>query len=530
MPSEIEQLLRDHARHLDAEMTPITVHEVTERPGSPTQTAPIDTQRGRPRKAGLGVAAALIVIIGAGLLIARLGDDRPRIVTPTETAAPETPAATAPVITEAIAEPTPMSAPPSSTDTTVVATTLPEPAITTEQVQLAQREALRTLTGFSATASFAVTDESADLGQPEAVTYTLLADGSVYVATGPDTFGSFDPVTGIVLGVFRDETGNLTAQEITGQTDNGLPLTILGGYDPTRLIETGKDAMQTIREVDVEGRPAWEVTTVEEFTTDEFSSAPFDTDTGTDFVQTTIQVIDQESGLIVMNAESSTDPNAGGDRVTTLSDIAVVDTMPPEFPGTLPDTVDVDRSGSPAPITGATVEEVVELFGVAVPIPEGLIAGTAVAGDPVEIVLEDRPQFEEADDPEGEPRTTFREARFTIREGFVATTVAVSSIALRDDAVVPEGLALSEGYLCFDSDGDGACNSGGDPQGFTDGDGVVPIGSGLLVGLSAELSSLSGTIGSGSTYYGPFSVAVYQSDRATIDAILGSFELVFPSG
>lgn len=524
MSSELEQLLRNHADRLDAEMSPITAHEAIDRSEALTTSTPLLTRNSQRWGRRLSVAAGLALVVGAGVVLAQLDGDDPRIVIPAATDNPTTePSATV----EAHATPTTLETSTTATSTTATSTTVAEPEITAEQVQLAQRDALRNLTGFSATASFTNTGVDADLGESDPARYTLLTDGSLYVETGAGTFGSFDPATGIVLGAFRDQSGNMQYQEITGQSDNGLPLTILGGFDPTRLIEGTFDGEQTIRDVGFEGRPAWEVTTVQAFPADWFNvpavSAPLDAD----IIQTTVQIVDQQSGLIVSTTETSTDPNSGG-RDTVLSDIAVVDTMPPEFPGAFPDGAQVDRSGGSPPVTDATIDDVLDLFGIPVPIPVGLVAGTAVDGGTPEIVIVDRPQYDETDDPNSEPRTTYREARFTVREGFVATTVSVSSIVLRDGADVPTGLAVSDGYLCFDPDGDGTCESGGDPQRSTDGSGLVPIASGALADRTAELSPPDSALISASTYHGPFAITIYRSDRATADAILGSFEVLSP--
>lgn len=530
MSTELERLLQEHAARLEDQMPSITPQEAIGCPNAVLSGPAAAAASRRWGRRWSVVAAAVITIVGAGVLLVRLGGDGARVVTPAATEVPQTGAPTSDrsTIEPSMTAPLAVSSSEPETTTSTTTTAVPEPEITVEQVQLAQRDALRNLTGFSATVSTADGGVSGDTAEPELVTYTLLADGSLYVSTGAGTFGSYDPVTGSVLGAFRDESGELTYQEITGQTDNGLPLTILGGFDPTRLIENQGEGKQRISEIDFERRPAWEVTTIQEFAADDFAFGDEPSPYEADFTQTTVQIIDQESGLILRTSETSTDPSSR-DRMTVLSDVKVVDTMPPEFPGSFPDGVEVDRSGNTPRVAGATVEDVVDLFGTAVPIPVGLIEGTATGGgSPPEIAVLDRPQFDEGDDPEGEPRTTYREARFTVREGFIATTVTVSSVALRPSADIPGGLAVFDGYLCFDTDSDLVCDSGGDVQQFTDGSNLITISGGVLADQTAEINPPASALISASTYDGPFAISVYQTDLGTARSILGSFETVTP--
>jgi hypothetical protein len=378
--------------------------------------------------------------------------------------------------------------------------------VTIADIVDAQRQALKNLNGFSATATLT---EPGPNGEPttRTVRYTLVADGSFYADTGPGTFGSYDPTTGIVLGAFRDQDGGLSYQEIAGQSDNSLPLGILGGYDPTMVVQRGFGNPPAIREVTFNGRQAWEVTTED----------AYDTDDGVgQVVQRSVQVIDQELGLIVSNETSMIDPDSR--RSAALSDIDIVDSMPEAFPGTFPDGAVVQRDGNAATALPATLDDVAEAFGPTVPLPTAFAEGTiSENAGPATIIVTNSPTAigNAAENPE--TAATYISAEFIVREGFVTTSLTISAQALQTGAVAPDGYAVVDGFLCDDPDGDGRC------QDFTATDpNTDTIQAGALQGLAVYIDEQP-SYTSGAIVLNGVRISMIGSDRPSMIAAFNGF-------
>lgn len=383
-----------------------------------------------------------------------------------------------------------------------------QPAVTFAEVLDAQRQALKELNGFSATAT--LTEPGLD-GTPttRTVRYTLLADGSFYADTGPGTFGSYDPATGIVLGAFRDQNNEFAYQEIAGQSDNSLPLGILGSYDPTVVVQIGFGDPPAIREITFNGRPAWEIA----------AEDSYDAEDGVDqVVQRSIQVVDQELGLIVRNETSMIQPDSR--RNTQLSDIEIVDSMPEQFPGTFPDGADVQRDGSAASALPATLDDVAEAFGPTLPLPRAFAEGTiSETATPATIVLTTSPTvIGNASEP-SETNATYVSSELTLSEGFVTTTLTISAQALDPGSTAPEGQAVVDGFLCDDPDGDGQCQdfTATDPNADT-------IQTGALQGVTIYIDEQPGYT-SGVVLLNGIRISMIGTDRATTIAAFGGFTL-----
>ena len=150
-----------------------------------------------------------------------------------------------------------------------------------------------------------------------------------------------------------------------------MPLGILTGHDPTALVRHVAPAATTVRETTFEDRAVWEVTTVYEFDSSMCEggcSSPPST-------QTTVQSVDQETGLVIRNSVTSGAPNTVP-SLSVLRDVRIVEQMPPEFPGSFPSDVTVDRSGDPNGATTIPYTDIAGRFGIPVPLPVGFETST----------------------------------------------------------------------------------------------------------------------------------------------------------
>lgn len=513
MPSELETALQQHVTRQRNDDSVITADEVIDRAQS-SKTAPSAT-RLTAWWARWPAAAAVLAFVAVAGVVVQSGDDSTTVITPSAPPSPAnqtessngSPAANPPVLSED----------PPSPDTTVVApprTTASSSTVAAIDVASAQRDALRVLPGFSATATITRTGAEIDETEPDnAIQYTLLADGSFYADLGADSFGSFDPATGRVVGAFRDEAGQLIYQEIVGQADSALPLNVLGGYDPTEIAALGSpDEPPTIREIQFEQRPAWEVTTIDTVGGN-LSAAGIEADEA----HTTVQVIDQASGLVVSTSITSTDPTVFT-RDVVLTGLTVVDEMPDEFPGEFPAGAVVATSGNPSGAMPVDVDAVASHFGIATPVPEQTHESTTHGV----IITTESNTHQEGDDPGLPGSVIYRDATFLLREGFLTTTVKISGEALREGRTPREGFAVVDGYLCNDGDANGECDS--NPIG----DQPVVISNGALAGASVFIDESLG-VASATVIAETFQVFVYGTDRATAVDILNGFTIEVPA-
>jgi len=472
----------------------------------------------RPQRV-LAVAGSLAVLCAlvAGLLVVRSNRDD---TSPTGVPENTTGAAT----TVAPAEPVPTVAPPSSAPpaepvptaipTSVAPSTsaLPDNEQVLREVRRAQFEALRKLPGFTATAVKTVFTPST--GEPESeqtAQVTLLADGSFFADQGERGWGSFDPATHLVRGVFQLPDGTTGYQEIVGQAQNTVPLNILTGHDPTALVQYGGPADTTVRESTFEGRSVWEVTTVFGFDRSMCEGEC----AGPPSTQTTVQTIDQETGLVIRNSITSTAPNTVP-NLSVLRDVQIVDSMPPGFPGSFPEGVTVDRSGDPNAVATIALGDIATRFGIAVPLPAGFEDSTI--------------SYQEMDgmwtgDGGTEATTFHRTVEFSVPEGFTTTRVRVSAISVPPGGVVPPGMIVVDGgFVCSAAPGADQCESlDATTVSSQQMDGAVTLTSGALAGLGAYQSDESASITSG-----PFQISILAGDRAAALAIANDFVLVEP--
>jgi hypothetical protein len=377
--------------------------------------------------------------------------------------------------------------------------------LTIDDVREGQTEALRRLSGFTATAEVTRFFTSGD-EQPQTRTneVTLLADGSFWAQAGPEEWGSYDPVANVVRGAFRGADGTIQFQEIVGQADNSLPLGVLIGMNPVQLVGTLPGESSDIAATTFEGRPVWEITTAVEY------DLPVCRETceGDPYTQTMVETIDQVTGLVIRSSNSTTQQN-GTSQVSVLRDVRTVDSLPAAFPGAFPDGATVDRSGDPTAAVTVTLDDVSGFFGIPTPVPSGL-------GD-VSVTVEETAGF----DPDGSAFTS-RSVAIVVSDGFLTTSIYVSASTVPEGDLPREGVV--DGYLCMtgDHDGDGACDP--DPllahTPLVEGEEIVTIDRGVLAGTQARAAG-----GYISWSSGPFSISIGAPTTAEALAIANAFEL-----
>ncbi len=505
MTRDLDEVLQTYADDLDRSAAPIELDEIVGR-----SAQPLPPRRSTNLRIWL-IAAAAIVIVGAGI-VAIAWEPREAIRTTPSVDTPSTIATTInDTINTSVAATTPTTAAATTATTATIpastnppTTSFPVPApLTVESVREQQVAALRTLPGFSATAT---TDIETLPGEPPQEgfnpTFTLLADGSFWADLGPGMWGSWDPMTGIVRGAFTGFDGQIAYQEIVGQADNSLAAGILIGYNPGTPIEVFPDGEQTVVEVTVDGRPAWEVTTTFEFS----PGLPGDPSDGV-AVQTTRNVIDQATGLIVEQALTNNDPeNLGSARTSRLSDVQVADEMPPEFPGSFPADAVVDRSGDPS-LAPVSAIELRSQLGPSVPLPAEL--------DDVRLnYWRDDLSFGNGIDPAPIIGHT---VTISYPMGFVPTVVQLQYWTVAPGASLPDGwLSLADGRTCSSFDGL-ACDAP-DTENPVPEATVVDITNGAFAGGRA-LAYVDQT----SVFYDGYSVIVRGAGPAQTTDILSSF-------
>ena len=480
---------------------------------------------------GLAIAGALVATVAlvGGLLVVRSEtDDGTRIGgVDTIPAAPATTGAPATVPDPTVATTIGSTVPPSTVSPTTVPPTTVQPTaeagslLTVEEVRTKQAEALRELPGFTATVTKSVVDPVSGEPSEETAQVSLLADGSVWVDRGVHSWGSYDPATHIVGGAFALPDGTTGYQEIVGQSDGSLPLSILVGHDPTQLVQALPDDpaggfSTDVIETTFEGRPAWEITAVQTFDEPCFDpcspGAP-----AAKIEQTEVRTIDQETGIVIRRSMTSTEANQQP-QLSVLRDIRVADSMPAEFPGTFPDDAVVDRSGDPNAIATsglAGVQALADTIGVAIPMPAGS-DGMAIS-------------TRQNDGTFGAPDGTNIPGRFytvetSSSEGFLSTaSVRLMFSAPVDDGPVPVGETVVDGLFCRSLTDDGVC----DDTGFVSPVAGTVIESGALAGHVVVLGSPDGPYGS--ITVGPFEIGITAPDAASVLAIANRFEMVQPS-
>ncbi|MEM9745219.1 MAG: hypothetical protein AAF945_00895 [Actinomycetota bacterium] len=365
-----------------------------------------------------------------------------------------------------------------------------------ERVRRSQAESLRQLDGFAGTATQLQLMPDGTRFETSA-DFTLLASGSIWVDTGNDTWGSHDADTGISRAAFRDPDGTLRYQEIGGQ-DGSLPLNILVGHDPTRLVETSPGPGHVaVAESTLDGRRSWTITRLDRFVFD-----------GDEQFQLERRLIDLDTGLVIAVETIISDTSGVADR-STLARTTPTDRLPDAFPGTIPDGAPVDRSGrAMTDRADASLIDVVAAFGNAVPAPRW--------ADEATITIQRIPfASETATAPDRESLTI----TYLRREGFTETRVAVTTTRLTDEpSDLLDGLTIVDGWLCRDAIDDGICDPTDD-----DPDSAVLIESGTFAGKRADVSSETDIVGA---TVGIFDIIISAPDLGPPADELARFETV----
>lgn len=325
----------------------------------------------------LGVAAA-IVLVGLVALVYSSGDQEP--VRPgIDTVAPQPSASLLPST----------SAPTSTTSnttavTTTPATTVPEPIVvptyadpTTEQLATIQSSTAASLTSVDtlrATSTWQVSTQQDGTivdNQLMVNTVTLASNGSMWTTGTTLEWSSYDSTTGIGRTQVMGSDG---IRSYTQYSFSTLPLHLVIGLNPTpHFGELGSDA--EINEVDLDGRPAWEITSTHD------STGPDGVVTHTD---ETLD-IDKATGLVIGRAITSTAPGTVTVQSATLTDLELNVGFPPAgFPGSFPSDAKVQGGAvGPTSFHLLTVDEAAAQFGGGLVAPSPLPARARIFVDTI---------------------------------------------------------------------------------------------------------------------------------------------------
>lgn len=388
-----------------------------------------------------------------------------------------------------------VSSPPSTTADAVAVTGVP-----LETIEARRVDALREFPGFSATVT---STDTIDAVYPveRTVQFAALADGAF--RGFEETTGEwewYDPAEGIVR---RATLQGQEADELRffeEQRDRSDPPSsrLVGSWFAASIEwspETGIDISESMWD----DRLAWTITYENprrRLTFDDSDQA---------VSQTEFQVVDQATGLIVVNVDSMIGSPDQTTRVE-FTDLEVIDSAPQDRPGTFPAGADVEAGTSElgTPIEFADVPGYV---GIPVPLPEdeGDFSATTA--------------FYATGEPSGESIAP-RVVDLVRNEGFLRTTVSISA-----DAVAPESPSLSvrNGFTCpHGAAQQDECNPPtfasevAGPFGRVD-----TIGAGLFAGFDVIVGPSSVRTG-----IGPFVVEVRSPDEETAMSVIESFVLV----
>lgn len=463
MSADLETRLATTAETWERRSPTISTAEVIARASRPAlASTPADmgteidlatTSRGghRPRRAGtvaiFGVVAAALI---AGIIvITSRPADAPRQQTPPAIAVP--PSSIAPSIvtvqsaTTELPSPTNASAvatlpadpttsvPPVSTDA-VDAPQILIPAGTASadsiaDVRSAALAALATLSSFRATVAVRSTQTDATgstVGDVTSTnTVTVLADGSLWGSGDLFTWTSYDPRTGVTLDEYVvDDVTHY--QQIDGWTDNQTALGILFGTDPTMAAGLTTPGT-TVQEITHLGAPAWLLTSHQDPSPD-IPGVPTTDDAW---------VVDKATGLVVRHISNQVQPDGSSNREDSeITALATDVTLPPEFPGSFPDGVDVEHSGDPAAGPIADVATAASRFGWPVFVPSDF--------DPVRAQL--ALTYGDTTDANGQP-VPHSALTISVPTGFVRVSIRLDSPVVPVFPADPSLQILSSGAL-----------------------------------------------------------------------------------
>lgn len=291
-------------------------------------------------------AAALVVVTGAVVLSRHSSDELDPVsfesTTPVAiTVAPAPTSSTAPA-PEPASEPVP-------TPTTALTEPAPLPpeevAERLAAIDAERREALRGFTtlGFTVNRTQTLPDGSAyeNGSSMTPVRAVMRNDGSVSVTAGSFGTSYYDAVSGSVQVVYSGADGRPLYQQIDGAADSstslGVPTGLANGIvTPLPSLISGVVA---IEEDSVGGRSTWRIEQRHEMG---FGDG--------DYISTTVTWIDRATGVTLKTVTDGAGFIDGGDltQITDtiwLSELALDEAMPADFPTLIPPNVNVDRSG-----------------------------------------------------------------------------------------------------------------------------------------------------------------------------------------
>ncbi len=344
--------------------------------------------------------------------------------------------------------------------TTVASTTSSTAGAPAFADQLAAIEAevipeLASLSGFRATATVVRVGTDAN-GAPVSATstneVTLLGNGSMWTTMSNGGWGSFDPATGLTRGAFPDGAGGVSYQLIEGWSDNSVGVNILLGHDPIVMPTSISGAVESITEVDHDGRPGWEIRTTE----DELATS---------------YVIDRATGLLVAFVH--------GEDSMSLTALSTDVSLPPEFPGSFPEGADVQRSGDPNAFQPMSIEDAVTQFGTGAMTPDPFdpATGASVAEVPATY--------------DGGYSTVQKRLVLQLRSGFLRTEVTVfKEVVVTGAPPAGSGMIIVDGMECTSSNGvacdvidEGSVLTAGPLAGFA----VEDAGTGYIVASNGPI-------------------------------------------
>lgn len=313
-------------------------------------------------------------------------------------------------------------------------------APTVEEISAQRAAALAALPGYRATQTITGPGSVRPAGAGPSRQITVLADGRAWAEDAGGNWASADPTTGTYTG-FYAATDHLPANvQIMRVPDGsaipmgGLANFVLIAADPTAPLSLLPPTQPTTIEVDDvthDGRRAWRITQQAEATeiTVRYEA---------------VTVLDVETGLIVetrtrkWDADGDVDDHGG----YTLTDVEVATTLPPDFPGVVPDGTTVGEMPLTTGLRRVTREQAAAEFD-----PPGMLVPSNPHGE-VEYYV-----YDPALAPPTAAETKRRQVTIRISDGFDQSEVVVTGFE-PDPALTVE----DDGIVCYDLDANGRCD------------------------------------------------------------------------
>ena len=446
MSTELEQRIRDMVERSEAGSHEITASELFDA----AHRRPDESLRPRtPRRAQIVLAAAAIVVFAttAGLFVAQgqhVPDRFQSIAegTPAPRSDPGDPETTS------LPSPPPVAEPASTTMVTVPTSDTPR---TLNELRAAQAAALAGLPGFSVTVEFRTPADGAD-ANVRTSQVTMLADSSFWAEGDDQSWASYEPATQTERMMTPKEDGSFDTVNLVANGGNFISTSRYFGHNPTALVEAHGEI--EITEATFEGRQAWLLTSAATYEQPSTTSAPTSTSALPTVTETSRQLVDVETGLVVDSTTGSTG-NINYSQRTVLSNFTVTNKLPAAFPGRFPEGNEPQPTGNELRLV-VTPTEAVDLFGLSLPIPDATLTSAAM------LMYDEGGYFNgiNSDEIAGVNRLVSIE----FRTGFRSERVSISASAPDDPALVGEGRTVIDGYQCTDKNADGACDNA--PQNY----------------------------------------------------------------